>query len=76
MSLLGYNLFLKAVLNRVSHIDFGEDGTTSSRKTSAPLVQRGRFIFPRHLGLFVPVCVMVCLTVPSKYELLTLELTE
>lgn len=71
----GLLFILKAVLYRVSHIDFSEAESTSSSKTSVPLLQRVRFILPRHLGLFF-LGVMVCLTVPSKYELFTLELSE
>lgn len=66
---------LKEVLCRVSHIYFREVESTSSSKTSVPLLWRVRFILPVHLGLFVP-GVMVCLVIPSKYELLTLELSE
>lgn len=76
MSLLGYNLFLKAVLDRLSHIDFGEGQTTLLSKTSAPLVQRTKVMFPRNFEVLVPICVMVCLTIPFKYEIFTLELVE
>lgn len=66
---------LKVVLYRVNHINFCEDESTFSKKTSVPMLQRVRFIFPRHLGLFVP-GVMVCVTIPSKYELFTLKIAE